>query len=191
MNWWARYTIWIYALGLPCFAFVLTGFVLNQKARIWPRRVASIWMTLCLGLLLFEAAYCTVDVIALASPGPMRNNLVNAFKPGTWDWPTCYLFPDMQDTALEDVFTRTGTVVIGPHGDMEFWRYVGLVGQLSQPIGARRLIFINETLGENEKIGMTDARYIIWDETVPLPSSLASHADSFTPAAGFLILSLP
>ncbi len=190
MNWWARYTVWIYMLGLPCFALVLTRSVLNQKARIWPRRVASVWMTICLGLLLFEAAYCTVDVIALASPGSLRSNLANAFKPGTWDWPTSYLFPDMQGTILENILTQSGTVEIGPYGNMEFWRYVGLVGQLSQPIGARHLAFISETQGKNEQVG-PDIKYVIWDESVPLPSNLASRADTITPAAGFLILSLP
>jgi len=191
LNWWARFTIWIYALGLPCFACVLTSSVFNLKARIWPRRIATIWMALSLALLLFEAAYCTVDIIALASPGSLREHLANAFKPTTWDWPTCYLFPDMQNTALEDVLTQSGTVIIGPHGEMDFWRYAGLVGQLSQPIGARRLIFLNETQSKNEQNGIAGARYLIWDESMPLPTSLASQAVSITQAAGFLVLSLP
>jgi hypothetical protein len=191
MNWWARYTIWIYALGLPCFAFIVTRSVLNQKARIWSRRIASVWMTLCLGLLLFEAAYCAVDVIALASPRQLRSNLMNVFKSSTWVWPTCYLFPDMQGTILEDILTQTGIVAIGPHGDMEFWRYVGLVGQLSQPIGARQLVFISESYDASKQNDLVEGRYIIWDETVPLPPTLELHAKFVTPAAGFLVLSLP
>jgi len=192
MNWWTRYTVWIYALGLPCFALVLTNSVLKTgKSLKWARLSESVWMVLCLCFLLFEAAYSTMDVIALASPGPLRKNFVNAFKPGTWVWPTCYLFPDMQNTALEDVLTQTGTVAIGPHGDMGYWRYAGLVGQLSQPIGARRLIFINKIQDKYSQYGITDARYIIWDYSIPLPSNLASQADSIAPAAGFLILSLP
>jgi hypothetical protein len=184
MNWWARYTIWIYTLGLPCFALVLTNSFFNQKARIWHRLLASLWMTLCLGLLLFEAAYCTVDVIALASPGSLRSNLGNIFKPGTWNWPTGYLF-------LEDVLTQTGTVIIGPNGGMEFWHYVGLVGQLSQPIGARRLVFISDSQGVSGQIELSDVRYIIWDDSLPLPTALASLAKSITPAWNVLVLSLP
>ena len=191
MNWWARYTIWIYGLGLPCFALVLTNSVFNPKVRIWSKLASFAWMAFCLCFLLFEAAYSTVDVIALASPGPLRSNLMNVFKPASWKWPTCYLFPDMQDTALENVLNQTGIIVVGPHGDMKFWRYAGLVGQLSQPIGARKLIFINESQAENEQIDLTDTRYIIWDESIPVPPNLASRAGSITPAAGFLVLSLP
>ncbi len=191
LNWWARYTIWIYVLGLPCFAFVLSKSVLNQNARTWQKLVTSVWMTFCLGLLLFEGAYCTLDVIALASPGSLRSNLVNIFKPGTWEWPTNYLFPDMRGTVLEDVLTQPGTVVIGPHGDMEYWRYVGLVGELAQPIGTRHLEFIDESQGASGQFGLADVKYILWDGSVTLPPALASMADLVTPAAGFLVLSLP
>jgi hypothetical protein len=191
LNWWARYTIWIYGLGLPCFAFVLTRTVLNQNALSFQKVVSSIWMTLCLGVLLFEAAYCSVDVIALASPGSLRSNLGNIFKASTWEWPTSYLFPDMRGTALDNVLTQPGTVVIGPRGDMELWRYQGLVGELAQPIGTRHLEFISESQGASGQFGLADVKYILWDETVVLPPALASLADSITPAGGYLVLKLP
>ncbi len=146
---------------------------------------------LCLFLLLFEAAYCTLDVVALASPGSLRSNLRDLFKPATWKWPSSYLFPDMRDTALDDVFTRDGTLAIGPHGDMEFWRYVGLIGELSQPIGARHLVFISESQAESEKEELAIINYIIWDSSVPLPPQISALANSITPAAGFLVLTLP
>lgn len=191
LNWWARFTVWIYALGLPCFTLVLANFVFNSKVIHWRRHLATIWMTFCVAFLLFEAAYCTVDIIALASPGPLRSNLGNIFKPGSWDWPASYLFPDMKGTVIEDVLTQPGNVVIGPHGDMEFWRYAGLIGELAQPIGVRHLEFISESQGESGQIGLGDVKYIIWDETVTLPPALASLADNISPAGGFLVLSLP
>jgi hypothetical protein len=191
LNWWARYTLWIYALGLPCFAFVLTRTVLNPKAKSWQKLISTVWMTICLGLLLFESAYCMLDVIALASPGSLRSNLANIFKPDTWEWPTGYLFPDMRNTVLEDVLTQPGTVVIGPHGEMEFWRYAGLIGELAQPIGTRRLEFISESQGNSGQIGLADVEYILWDESIVLPHALASLADTITPAGGFLVLKLP
>lgn len=191
LNWWARYTIWIYALGLPCFALVLTRSVLHQNTRSWKKPVSSIWMMLCLGLLLFEAAFSMVDVVALASPGSLRSNLANAFKASTWDWPTSYLFPDMRDTIIDEVLTQPGTVVIGPHGNMDFWRYAGLIGELAQPIGDRHLEFITEVQGKTGQIGLQGVKYILWDESVALPPALASLADSVTPAAGYLVLSLP
>lgn len=190
LNWWARFTAWIYALGLPCFALVLANFVFNSKVIRWRRYIATIWMTFCVAFLFFEAVYCTVDIIALASPGPLRSNLGNIFKPGTWDWPANYLLPDLKGTAIEDVLTQPGNVVIGPHGDMEFWRYAGLIGELAQPIGVRHLEFINESQGESGQIGLGDVKYIIWDETVILPPALASLTDNIAPAGGFLVLSL-
>jgi hypothetical protein len=148
-------------------------------------------MTLCLGLLLFEAAYCTVDNIALASPGPLRSNLAKAFKPSTWAWPACYLFPDMQGTALETVLIHYGNVGIGPHGNLEFWRYAGLIGQLSQPIGFRHLVFLTESQDLSQHNALSGLKYIIWDASVPLPLELTSQADSIEPATGFMVLSLP
>ncbi len=191
MNWWARYTIWIYILGLPYFAAVLNKSVLNQNSKSWQKLVASIWMSLCLFLLLFEAGYCTRDVIALASPGSLRSNMGDIFKEATWKWPSSYLFPDMREPVLEDVFTHTGTVAIGPHGDMEFWRYVGLVGELSQPIGARHLVFLSETHAESELNELAHIKYIIWDSSVPLPPGISMAANTSSPAAGFLVLTLP
>jgi hypothetical protein len=191
LNWWARYTIWIYALGLPCFAFALSKTVFNLNIRPWLKFLTSTWLLFCLGLLLFEAVFCLVDVVALASPGSLRSNLANAFKASTWDWPTSYLFPDMRGTILDEVLTQPGTVVIGPHGNMDFWRYAGLIGELAQPIGNRHLEFISESQAGNGQIGLVDVKYILWDASVTLPASLASLADSVTPAAGFLVLSIP
>ncbi len=144
-----------------------------------------------MGSLYFEAAYCTVDVFALATPGSLRNNLANIFKPVTWEWPTNYLFPDMRNTIIDDVLTQPGTVVIGPHADMEFWRYAGLMGELAQPIGERHLDFINEAQGKSGQFELTGVKYILWDASVVLPHSLATMAKSITPAAGYLVLSLP
>jgi hypothetical protein len=74
---------------------------------------------------------------------------------------------------------------------MEYWRYVGLVGELAQPIGTRHLEFIDESQGASGQFGLADVKYILWDGSVTLPPALASMADSVTPAAGFLVLSLP
>jgi hypothetical protein len=191
LNWWARYTIWIYAMGLPCFAFVLNKTVLNHIVRPWQKFVSSVWISVCLGLLFFEAAFCLVDVYALATPGSLHNNLANIIKPDTWKWPTNYLFPDMRNTIIDDVLTQPGTVVIGPRGDMDFWRYAGLIGELAQPIGERHLEFISEAQGKSDQIDLAGAKYILWDASVALPTNMESMALSISPAAGYVVLSLP
>jgi hypothetical protein len=191
MNWLSRYTIWIYILGLPCFAFVLSRFIIDQKVANWSKRVASVWLAICLCLLLFEAGLSMMNVLKDAKPASLHRALANPLQAGVWDQPTTYLFPQMKGTILEDVLTKNGTVVIGPLGDMLQWRYVGLVGQLSQPIGARRLVFIGDSPDASELDKVIGAKYILWDETVPLPSVLAAQAKSIKPAWHWLVLSLP
>ena len=190
MNWLARYTIWIYALGLPCFAFVLSRFIFNQKAVTLCKRVASAWLAICLCLLLFEAGTSTLNVLKDAKPASLNKALANPFQPGIWDHQTTYLFPKMQGTILGDVLTQNGTVVIGPPGSMLQWRYVGFVGQLSQPIGARRLVFIKDLPDASKLEQMTGAKYLLWDDTLPLPVGLAAQAKSITPAWHWLVVSL-
>jgi len=190
MNWLARYTIWIYALGLPCFAFTLSRFIFNTEATNWSKRVASAWLVICLCLLLFEAGQSMLSVLKDAKPTSLRRALENPLQPGIWDQPTSYLFPQIHGTILEVVLTRNGTVVIGPLGNMFQWRYVGLVGQLSQPIGARRLVFIGDTEQASELDKLKGAKYILWDETLPLPAVLAAQAKSIKPAFHWLVLSL-
>ena len=127
----------------------------------------------------------------LASQGTLRSHLANAFKPGEWAWPTFYLFPDMQGTILEDVLPYSGTIGIGPYGNMDVWHYIGIVGQLSQPIGTRILIFLGKAQDYSQPNILAGLKYILWDPNVPLSPGLTLRATSVTPAAGFLIISLP
>jgi hypothetical protein len=191
LNWWARFTIWIYGLGLPCLAIVLDRFVIRATKWNLSRLTTSLWMTICIGLVIFESGYCLVDVAALASPGSLRDSLTHVFEPKTWIWPTTYLFPDMKGTVLESVLDQKENVALGPHGGMDWWRYVGFVGQLSQPIGARRLLFIDGTDGTTELLKQSDILYVLWDETLPLPDSLKGMASKITHASGYTILTLP
>jgi hypothetical protein len=148
-------------------------------------------MTICIGLVIFEAGYCMVDVAALASPGSLRDSLTHVFEPKTWTWPTTYLFPDMKGTVLETVLDQNENVALGPHGAMDWWRYVGFVGQLSQPIGARQLIFIDGTAGTTDLLKLSHIRYVLWDESLPLPDTLKGIASNNTQASGYTILTLP
>jgi hypothetical protein len=141
-------------------------------------------------LLLFEAGQSTLNVLKDAKPASLQKALANPFQPGIWDQQTAYLFPKMQGTILDDVLTQNGTVVIGPIGSMLAWRYVGFVGQLSQPIGARRLVFIQDLPVTNALEQMTGAKYLLWDDTLPLPAALAAQAKSITPAWHWVVVSL-
>lgn len=186
LNWWARFTLWIYGLGLPCFAHAMTRLVLNRNGRAFARRAGFAWLALCLALLLFEGLSSAARVVSLASRGRPPGSLGNLFKPSRWNWPSCYLFPEMQNTVMERILSQRADVAMGPHGKMEFWLYAGLVGQLSQPIGARRLIFLDGS--DEAEYRLSGVRYIIWDETLPLPPSLRPLRESGTSVGGFLVI---
>jgi hypothetical protein len=74
---------------------------------------------------------------------------------------------------------------------MDFWRYAGLIGELAQPIGERHLEFISEAQGKSDQIDLAGAKYILWDASVALPTNMESMALSISPAAGYVVLSLP
>ncbi|MBI4731815.1 MAG: glycosyltransferase family 39 protein [Chloroflexi bacterium] len=188
MDWWARYTLWIYALGLPAFAWAVQEFMVNRANRQPGTLLTRFWLATCILLAGFEGLYCAMDVFALATPGSVSSSPQAILSPETWTWPTFYLFPDMNGTALEDVLTPGQVIAIGPHGDSYFWRYAGLIGQRSQAVGKRELVFIKE----NERLEAIHSRhveYIVWDASIPLPQSLAALPQE--EAAGFIVLKFP
>ncbi len=186
MRWWARYTLWIYAIGLPCLAWF--AWKISSRKNLLAT-LDRIWMAICVGMLLLESGYAVLDILALASPQPLRANLANPFDPKVWEWPAAYLFPGMKGTVIEEVLASDATVVLGPHGENDFWHYAGLIGQLCQPIGQRRLIILGENWDLSQGFGK--ARYVIWDETMPLPPYLETLAIEIKRSDQFVILTLP
>ena len=55
MYWWPRYTIWLYALGLPCFAALVTALTENPS---WPSRLARFWLEAAVIVTLVEGWNC-------------------------------------------------------------------------------------------------------------------------------------
>ena len=188
MNWWSRYIIWIYALGLPAFALLMQGIYLESGIRRPLRAVLGVWGALALLLGLFEGAYCAVDNIALATPGSAGRNPLNLLHKQAWIWPAAYLYPEMQCTVLEDLIADSRNVVIGPHGDANYNYYTGLVGMLAQPVGERSITFVDEDVSADAlREGCFDA--LLWDESVGEPAGLEESASGS--ALGFAVYPLP
>jgi len=187
LQWWARYTLWIYALGLPCFVAALGRIIVGEINFL--NKVGKVWAILCTGILIVEASYATINVIALASPQSLRSNLAHILDKHTWEWPKAYLFEDMQDTVLEGILSGNDTVALGPHGDNDFWHYAGLVGQLSQPIGERRLLLLTED-DVRGQLQSEVVRYVLWDETVPVPEELEALAVQMEHVDQFIVITL-
>lgn len=114
---------------------------------------------------------CSVDAVALATPGSLGSSPLALVRPETWRFPTSYLFAEMEGTVVEELLADGKVVGIGPHGDSDFTEYTGLVGQLCQPIGKRQVVFLNEvvTAEEVEELGIDG---ILWDASIPLAEGL-------------------
>lgn len=190
MNWWARYTVWLYALGLPCFAITL-----DHVTRCTSRLLVRLWVTVCLLLLIFEGSMCLLDQVARDYPGYPRALLIDPIgilRLRNWRRPVCYLFPEMEGTAFTRVFAKNSPVAIGPLQSRSGGRWkVEIVGQLSLPIGQREIIFLPATLEQAEAETVArQARYVIWDDTLPVPISLQNLAVESDLVAGFWLLAL-
>jgi hypothetical protein len=97
----------------------------------------------------------------------------------------------MKGIVREIVPDQKENVTLGPHDGTDWWRYVRFVGQLSQPIGTRQLIFIDGTSRTIDSLIQTNIKYVLWDESLPLPETLKRMASTITNAASYTILNLP
>ena len=168
-NWWSRYTVWIYALGLPCAAYLISFLHRTFAAgnRI-TRSYIFLYLATCLAVVLFEGLFSLYSVVASASPASVRSDPISVFSPATWRWPTSYLFPEWRGTALDRLLAETATVAIGPRGNVELWHYSGMVAQLAQPIGDRQLVFLDPEFDIAAQTRASHAQYVVWDPTFPL-----------------------
>lgn len=187
MNWWARYTIWIYALGIPCFVYILDKYLAYPfRYKIMKALVYS-WLAGSLLMAMFEGLYCVRDVIALSTPGSINMSISTLINPDSWQWGNNYFFPEIKGSSLDHVISNDRVVAIGPHGNSNFTNYTHLIGQLSQPIGERRLIFIDQGITQTN-INEYDLESIIWDMSIPVPVTLIKYPRS--EVLGFFVFRL-
>lgn len=175
MRWWARYTLWIYALGLPCFAVVATRAL---RSRSVFRYAVGFWAAACLGLATFEGVY-SLSWMATRTYRGLRDWPDFAAAPGrairtlTWHDPVGYLFPPLSGTMIDEILNSTEAVAL------PYWKITkkGFIGQLCQPIGARRVYFLDHGLCQDQEklrrfLQDRNIRYVIWDYTFPFPKAL-------------------
>jgi len=184
MNWWARYTLWIYALGLPCFAVVLDGIVGTGQRRLPVR----LWALACLVVLVLEGSMCLGRVGASSYPGSWRANPLGVLHRQNWQWPVCYTFPGMSGTIFDQIFTSDAAVAVGPLKG----RRKMIMGQLSLPIGHRTIIPLQENLEQDSinRILLQHVRYVIWDDGLSVPAALNQLAVRTDHVSDFWVLTL-
>ncbi|MGQ9682313.1 MAG: hypothetical protein ACUVX9_07245 [Anaerolineae bacterium] len=107
MNWWARYTIWVYAVGLPFFALALTRVGLSSRAST----VVQLWVLACLALLTFEAGHSLrVTTRQMWVTDPLRALPMPAGI--LWQQSPQYVCPEMKGTLFDEILTSRAPVAL-------------------------------------------------------------------------------
>lgn len=166
MNWWARYTVWIYALGLPVFALFTDGFF-RKRLAFFPNLLLRLWSGLALFIVLFEGIFCLSSITLKMAPGLDIHHPSSLFQAETWIKPDTILVREMNGTVLETLITSAKHAAIGPRKDAKFYYYVELIGQLSQPVGERCAGFVKESVSVQEMV-REGCDYLLWDESIPI-----------------------
>ncbi|MHB9033610.1 MAG: hypothetical protein ACYC6L_11250 [Anaerolineae bacterium] len=191
MNWWARYTVWIYAAGLPAFGLLISDLL---AVRRWWLAPVALWAVASLGWGFYEGSVAFARTLHDAYPGNWPPRTIQAWLPDAWHWRDGYLFPETRGTALDKVMASDGPIAVGslwgnaPGGRLQH----NIYGQLSLPIGQRKLMFLpdNMTVTLRKTLNEVKPVYIIWDGNRDLPVWVRNMADKVERAPGFWVVTL-
>jgi hypothetical protein len=174
MNWWARYTVWLFALGMPSIAFAFSQGRKSQKSLL--RTGALIWILLsATGLYVRALSEIFFDSVVPFAQLSHNRYHVPVFKFYA-DPPPLPLFPEMRSPLLNQILNEAA-IGVGPEKLDD--RPQLIYGQLSTPLGRHNLIPIPQGIGE-ESVHRYQAqdklRYILWLTAAPIPAPLARHS---------------
>lgn len=177
LNWWSRYTLWIYAVGLPAFAVAIDR--IDTAQRLAVRATVGLWVLVCLACVHCEAVIAFAHSHAL-SPGfldrpPQRSidSVGNLFR-ALVDYDRASWFFRFPPPDVE-VFTHDDGVAFGdlsvPSGP--------LVGVASMPIGKRSVAFLSDEVAADSSRLVAFAeknkvRYVYYRDDVRPPAALFS-----------------
>jgi hypothetical protein len=173
MNWWARYTVWIFALGMPSVWLVLRAMYDSGSG---VRRVAWLWVAACFSLLILRAGMIllVVCIRPIAEIKPVEHHLPKiVFRSQS---PLLPLFPEMRLPLLAEILHSQTAVGVGPR-DLGLYTET-IYGQLALPIGRRNLVPVtaDATEADVDRIHSSEhVKYILWLTSTPVPAALALH----------------
>ncbi len=194
----ARFSIWIYGLGLP--AFAVTAARISSVRNSPPRLVGKIWVAAVVVIAILEAGYVFANQRGLRLPeyrraGPDSGLSLKRIISG-WgdDYPTGYVWPRLEGSRLEDLIAGQEPAALGGFTDA-----VGknrIVGHLTQDraFGKRPIYFLDrETVADDpdrlrDFLSSRDIRYLIWDTDIPIPRLLARRVDDWHRVNGLFYL---
>lgn len=171
MNWWARYTVWIYSAGLPCLALALDA-VLGRDAG---GRTARWWLVACLAVALLEAGLCLLQLRGLSRRWTLDNSLAARVVGELVAAPVPVALGPLRSAV-------PGTIKVKAE----------LIGYLCYPLGRRLIVPLSETAAETELAALRahGVETVLWDETLPLPPALRAAARRESARLGVIVLRL-
>ena len=172
MSWWARYTTWIYALGLPCFAVML-----DEALRTPAASSRRIWLHLCILIAIGESAFCFAYMVdGCVFPGCKLHKAALSSILSWRSWKTPYYvssFPELKNAEFERALGGDGTVALGAPADVcSGYR---LSGWISKPIGHRGIVYVTvKSLREDglERLRREGVEWLIWTKDDYLPAKV-------------------
>jgi len=185
----ARFAIWIYAVGLPCFA-VVAGRIWRRESPLF-RYPGKIWVVGCIVIAVLEGLY------SFSNQDGLRDSVYQSEGEGgglsiarisdvfSGKYSADYVWPRLQSSIFEEVFSGAETVALSRITEATGKnRILGHLTQ-QQAFGKRPIYFFDldtvATDGDRLRdfIESRNIRYIIWDTDEPLPRELARQVDGW------------
>jgi hypothetical protein len=187
MQWWARYTLWLYALGLPCLAAAVSQRSPSRPARAW-----RFYLCLCIVAFLIEGGICAALAIRHQC-FPWRGSWnVDWTQAGKYQRPT--LFPNLRGTILTEIVEGSGGVATGPLMGLtpNTRSKSDILGDLGLPIGRRPYEFLPEEVTPRRAAALWNegVRYVVWDGSMPVPKSLSDISEKIVDVPDFHVIVL-
>ncbi len=194
MNWWSRFTVWIYVVGLPSFAALASVFYIRQtsfaainteefggnkpllRRRPFGARILggtpSTWASTCMLILAIEGWNCCFWACTWATfsrISEIKQMIGYRYSPGNQ-----VLWPKLRGTVFDEIFSSDVSLAISQiewHADTN---YPIIMGGLSTANSKRQIVMVNKNPNKEtiDSLIAEGVRYLIWDDTNPLPDFL-------------------
>ncbi|MGH7740881.1 MAG: hypothetical protein ACRENS_02540 [Candidatus Eiseniibacteriota bacterium] len=177
MNWWGRYTVWVFALGLPAIWYVPGAARMSDR---W-RNLAQRWVVACIVLMLAQDAL----MVAKETKWTLAAMANESREPHAFP-----LYPEMNSALLKQIVATPGAIGVGPR---ELGRDVTIYGQIAQAegVGEHELVPVAADLSETQARALSEhVRYVLWLTSTPMPPALAAHATARGAEGPFTYLEL-
>lgn len=160
-NWWARYTVWIFGIGLPAFVYCAS----RPMGSPWRTTVKWCWVLTCCAIFFYEAGTAFNRVSAATPPFWRPTTGTNYWQPAKSSIYAHMLAEPEAPVALYKLITRRQSIF----------------GTLCQPIGLRPIYFLSEATAADPQalaqfVKERGIRYIITGEKDAQPKGIQQLA---------------